>query len=123
MDYNNPQAKNKYNEIYNYLLNNNYIPERLEYKNKIIYKSTQKKRTAFRKQAKNNYCIKDKRLSYKYRLCEKEKLLFIPFFNEDKYIMNNIHISNHHPGINKMQVLIIENGYYWEGFQQTFIIT
>ena len=30
--------------------------------------------------------------------------------------MNNIHISNHHQGINKMEVLIIENGYYWEGF-------
>ena len=43
MDYIKPEVKNKYNEIYNYLLNNKYIPERLEYKDKLKYKTTQKK--------------------------------------------------------------------------------
>ena len=121
MDYIKPQVKNKYNEIYNYLLNNNNMPERLEYKNKLKYKSIQKKRTAFRNQANNNYCINNKRLCFKYKLHEEEKKLFIPFLNEDKIILNNIHISNHHPGINKMKELIIENGYYWEGYSQDII--
>jgi hypothetical protein len=121
MDYIKPQVKNKYNEIYNYLLNNNNIPERLEYKNKLKYKSIQKKRTAFRKQATNNYCINNKKLCFKYKIHEEEKTLFIPLLNEDKIILNNIHISNHHPGINKMKELIIENGYYWEGYSQDII--
>ena len=43
MDYIKPEVKNKYNEIYNYLLNNKYIPERLKYKDKLKYKATQKK--------------------------------------------------------------------------------
>ena len=39
MDYIRPQIKNKYNEIYNYYLINNILPERIEYKNKLKYKS------------------------------------------------------------------------------------
>ena len=47
MDYIKPEVKNKYNEIYNYFLNNKYIPERLEYKDKLKYKATQKKKDSF----------------------------------------------------------------------------
>ena len=42
--------------------------------------------------------------------------LKIPFNNEKKIILNNIHIDNHHADINKMQKLVIENGYYWNNF-------
>lgn len=42
--------------------------------------------------------------------------LKIPYSNEKNINLNNIHINNKHPAINKLQVLIINNGYYWEGF-------
>ena len=43
MNYNRNECINKYNEIYQYLLNNEKIPERLQYVDKAKYKSIQKK--------------------------------------------------------------------------------
>ena len=99
MNYNKPECINKYNEIYHYLRNNEQMPERLKYNDKAKYKTIRKKRTAFRKQVKEKYTIIDNRLKYKYLIKKyDEKLLNIPFFNEEKYIISNIH--NHtHPGI------------------------
>ena len=54
MNYSRLECINKYNEIYHYLLNNNNMPERLKYNDKAKYKTIQKKRTAFRKQVRDN---------------------------------------------------------------------
>jgi len=40
----------------------------------------------------------------------------MPFINEEKYLIFNIHNNKNYPGINKMKQLIIESGYFWEGF-------
>ena len=76
-----------------------------------------KKRTHFRKQCKEKYCIKDNRLCYKYYIGNNIiKDLYIPFQNEEIYILHNIHISNLYPGIDKMKNLVVDNGLYWEGY-------
>ena len=117
INFNRPECPNKYNEIYHYLKNSDNMPERLQYDDKSKFKLIQKKRTAFRKQAKENYQIIDNRLNYKYKLGKNNyKFLNIPFINEDKYLLSNIHNNNNHPGINKMKQLILEKGYFWEGF-------
>ena len=116
MNYHRKECINKYNEIYQYLLNNEKMTERLQYVDKAKYKTIQKKRTAFRKQVKDNYIILDNRLKYKYSINKKKKIyLNIPFLNEEKYILSNIH-NDMHAGINKMKELILEAGYFWEGF-------
>ena len=72
------------------------MPDRLVYNDKAKYKSIQKKRTAFRKQAKDKYAIIDNRLKYKYTITKgNEKILNIPYFNEEKYIISNIHNYAH----------------------------
>ena len=43
MYYSRSECNNKYNEIYHHLLNDNHMPERLQYKDKAKYKSIQKK--------------------------------------------------------------------------------
>ena len=114
MNYSRLECINKYNEIYHYLLNNNNMPERLKYNDKAKYKTIQKKRTAFRKQVRDKYTIIDNRLKYKYFIGNNNyKFLNIPFFNEEKYIIANIH-NKSHPGINKTKELVIEDGYYWD---------
>ena len=116
MNYSRLECINKYNEIYHYLLNNNNMPERLKYNDKAKYKTIQKKRTAFRKQVRDKYTIIDNRLKYKYFIGNNNyKFLNIPFFNEEKYIIANIH-NKSHPGINKTKELVIEDGYYWDGY-------
>ena len=63
-DYPRINCKDKYNEIYAYLISkNNIMPERLCYKDKSEFKKIEKKRRKFRKQIKEKYLIKDKRLS------------------------------------------------------------
>ena len=99
-------------------MNKNYIPERLEYKDKSIYKCIQKKRTRFRKDAKNNYLIIDNRLHYKYKINGKIFELKIPYQYEKNILLYNIHIENNHASINNMQKLIISEGFYWEGFSK-----
>ena len=75
-----------------------------------------KKRTAFRKQVRDKYTIIDNRLKYKYFIGNNNyKFLNIPFFNEEKYIIANIH-NKSHSGINKTKELVIEDGYYWDGY-------
>ena len=122
INFNRPECPNKYNEIYHYLTNPDKMPFRLQYVDKSKYKSIQKKRTAFRRQAKENYSILENRLKYKYKVGKDNyKYLNIPFINEEKYLISNIHNNKNHPGINKMKQLIIENGYFWEGFSSEII--
>ena len=55
------------------------MPERLQYDDKSKFKLIQKKRTAFRKQAKENYQIIENRLNHKYKLGKNNyKFLNIP---------------------------------------------
>ena len=65
--YNRKECENKYNEIYLFLKNENYIPPRLEYKDKESHKKILKKRGIFKKQAKKNFFIKDNLLYFKYK--------------------------------------------------------
>lgn len=117
INFNRPECPNKYNEIYHYLTNPDKMPFRLQYVDKSKYKTIQKKRTAFRRQAKENYSIIENRLKYKYKVVKDNyKYLKMPFINEEKYLISNIHNNKNYPGINKMKQLIIESGYFWEGF-------
>ena len=85
INYNRPECPNKYNEIYHYLTNPDNMPSRLHYEDKSKYKSIKKKRTAFRKQAKEKYSIIENRLKYKYKIGKDiYKFLNIPFINEEK---------------------------------------
>ena len=79
--------------------NKDYISPRLIYNDKSKYKSIHNKRNRFRKDAKNNYLIIDKRLYYKYKIKDKIKELKIPFLKEKKVILNNIHNNHNHASI------------------------
>ena len=81
VEYDKKGYPNKYNDIYNFLKDNTFVPERyrITHKNKHIAN----KRTAFRKLARENYYIKDNRLYFKYKRYKNKSInVKIPFKGE-----------------------------------------
>ena len=114
--YNSEECPDKYIEINEYLKNVNYIPPRLSYKDKSQYKKIQKKRAAFRSNAKEKYFIKDNWMYYEYKEIDKTLELKIPFINEMNIIIKNIHINNKHAGERKMRKYTIDSGFIYSGY-------
>lgn len=73
----------KYNDIFQNLSDNKFIPERFNKKEDKGKKQIANKRTEFRRQTKSNYFIHNNRLVYKYRK-KKSKQLIIKFLLKRK---------------------------------------
>ena len=109
VEYDKKGYPNKYNDIYNFLIDNTFVPVRYRttHKNKHIAN----KRTAFRKYARENYYIKDNRLYFKYKRYKNQCInVKIPFKGEVYPILKYIHINNNHIGYKNMcnQILVSE---------------
>ena len=89
----------------------------------VKYKSLKKyskKRTNFRKQANNNYYIKNNRLYNRYRNNNIEIINFKNSFQEEIIpLIKYIHITHNHCGYKVLCNHIIKNNYYWEGYSST----
>ena len=48
--------------------------------------------------------------------------IILPVFNEEKYIISNIH-NQAHPNFYKMKEFVIDTGYYWEWFSEDIKIS
>ena len=94
--YNQKSCLNYYNEVEDYINDNNKIPLRLKNNKKAKRKTQSKRRTRFRKMVKDNYRLADNRLQYKRILNKKEVWLNIPFEVEVepllKYVITIIYI-------------------------------
>lgn len=117
VDYNRNNYTNKYNDIYKFLKDKNYVPDK--FKSEIKTKKIDNKRTSFRKYCRKNFFIKGDRLYYKYKRnnCTVTDVK-IPFKEEIFPILKNLHIEYHHCGYKPLSNHIIQNGYYWEGYTQ-----
>ena len=109
-------ARNYYNEIYDYIEDNNKMPSRLAYTKEKNRKTVEKKRSKFRKMVKNKYRIHEDRLQYSYYYKNKNIWLNI-IYNEEKLpILNYVHYTNNHLKRESMDEKIIQMGFYWYGF-------
>ena len=87
---------NYYNEIEEFILDNNKIPDRLKSSLNKNKKNLSKKRGRFRKMVKNNYRINNGRLQYNYNCGKNAKWLYIPYESEVDALLNYTHYNNNH---------------------------
>lgn len=117
VEYDKKSYPNKYNDIYNFLTDNTFVPIRYRttHKNKHIAN----KRKAFRKYARENYYINDNRLYFKYKRYKNKCLnVKIPFKGEVYPILKYIHINNNHIVYKNMCNQILLSEFYWLGYSQ-----
>ena len=60
---------------------------------------------------KESFVFENNRLCVKYKFNDNEKNMNIPFLGEKDIILNDIHITNKHPGERKMRKLFVDSGY------------
>ena len=116
VDYPKLLFKNYYNEIYDYIQDNNKLPTRLAYIKGKNRKTVEKRRTRFRKMVREKYRINCDRLQYNYYYKNKFIWLNIIYKEEKLPILNYTHYSNKHLKRETMDEKIIEMGFYWYGF-------
>ncbi len=116
--YNRKSCLNYYNEIEDYIKDNNKIPLRLKNNKKVKRKTQSKRRTRFRKMVKENYRLATNRLQYKRVLNKKEVWLNIPFEDEVEPLLNYVYYKYLHLKKDRMTTRIINLGYFWFGFTE-----
>ena len=121
VDYPKINFQNYYNEIFEYIQDNNKIPPRLAYIKGKNRKTIEKKRTRFRKMVREKYRINGDRLQYNYYY--KNKLIWLNIiYKEEKIpLLKYVHYSNNHLKRESMDEKIIEMGFYWYGFSTDII--
>ena len=117
VDYHRRNFITKYNDIYNFLKNNQFVPEKYNLEQNKGNKKIAKKRTEFRKQCRKNYFISEDRLYYKYKRNNSNIInCKIPYKEEVLALLKNIHITNHHCNYKTLCNHILNAGFYWEGY-------
>ena len=109
-------SPNYYNEIYDYIKDNNKMPNRLEYSKEKNRKTVEKKRAKFRKMVQSKYRIHEDRLQYSYHYKNKNIWLNIIYKEEKIPILNYVHYTNNHLKREGMDEKIIQMGFYWFAF-------
>ena len=121
VSFNRKTCENYYNEIADYILDNNNIPARLKNNPLKKNKRQSKKRGKFRKMIKNHYRLYENRLQYKKFVNNEEKWLYIPFENEVQPLLNYVHFNNHHLKKDRMCIHIIKLGFFWFGYTESIV--
>ena len=116
VDYIRVECKEKYNDIYKYLIDNNYVPEGYKSNEKKDNKKLSKKRNMFRNKCKKNYFIDENRLYYRYKRNNIVTNCKIPYVEEIFPLLSNTHIENDNCGYKMLCNLILLKKYYWEGY-------
>ena len=117
VSYHRENCEKYYTEIHEFLLDENKIPNRINFPKTKNKRKIQKKRNECRKMCKNNYRLYEHRLQIKYYTKNKQyQWKYVPFKKEIKPMMSFIHYNNLHLKKERMCKKIIENGYFWAGY-------
>lgn len=117
--YHRENCENYYNEIYDFIKDNNKYPERILNHTKKKKKIANKK-YEYRKMIKKNFRIFNNRLQIKY-YNEKtgEHWMNVPYEYEIIPMLSFIHYNNLHLKKEGMCKKIIESGFFWAGYTNT----